>query len=105
MSTGRRKKKGAAPVRHPRKPIERHNMQPWVAAAVLVGVRNGLRVARSAATTVIDELDREIKSVDGSSRTVVHCGEKGHRLEVRHERGPSFEVATRVWRRSRPPPP
>jgi hypothetical protein len=64
MNTGQRKKRDAARIRRPRKPIERHNMQPWVAATVLVGVRNRLQVARSAATTVIDELDREIRSVE-----------------------------------------
>jgi hypothetical protein len=45
-------------------------MQPWVAATVLVGVRNRLQVARSAATTAIDELDRQIKSVEW---VTAHC--------------------------------
>ena len=70
MSTGRRKKNVAARIRHPRTPIKRHNMQPWVAATVLVGVRNRLQVARSAATTVINELDQEIKSVEW---VIAHC--------------------------------
>jgi hypothetical protein len=70
MSTRQRKKKVAARIRHPLKPIKRHDMQPWVAATVLVGVRNRLRVARSAATTVIEELDREIKLVEW---TIAHC--------------------------------
>ena len=70
MSTRQRKKKVADRIRHARKPIKRHNMQPWVAATVLVGVRNRLQVARSAAATVIDELDREIKSVEW---VIAHC--------------------------------
>jgi hypothetical protein len=67
MSTGQRKKRDAA---RPRKPNTRHNTQPWVAATVLVDVRNRLQVARSAATTVIDEPDREIKSVEW---VIAHC--------------------------------
>jgi hypothetical protein len=70
MSTGQRKKKDAARIRRPPKQLKRHDMQPWVAATVLVGVRNRLQVARSAATTVIDELDREIKSVEW---VIAHC--------------------------------
>jgi hypothetical protein len=70
MSTRQRKNKVAPRIRHPRKSIKRHDMQPWVAATVLVGVRNRLQVARSAATTVIDELDREIKSVEW---VIEHC--------------------------------
>lgn len=70
MSTNRRKKKVAARTIKARKPIKKHDMRPWVAATVLVGVRNRLQAARSAATTVIDELDRQIKSVEW---VVAHC--------------------------------
>jgi hypothetical protein len=70
MSNGRRKKKVAARISPARKPVKRHDMQPWVAATVLVGVRNRLQVARSAATTVIDELDLQIKSVEW---VIAHC--------------------------------
>ena len=65
-----RRKKKAARIRHPRKPINGRPMQPWAAAAVLIGARDRLQVARSAATTVIDELDREIKSVEW---VIAHC--------------------------------
>jgi hypothetical protein len=70
MSTKRRKKKVAARIPRARKLIKRHDMQPWVAATVLVGVRNRLQVARSAATTAVDELDRQMKSVEW---VIEHC--------------------------------